>query len=845
VNAPNSQPVADILSRLQSIKQKGKGWTAQCPAHEDKKSSLSIGEGRDGRALLKCFAGCAAEQVVARLGLAMKDLYPSKPPRRRSLTVAELSADKALPIELLRECRVVDQTDFHDNAFVRFSYLLQDGSLAPRQRIRTALSAKEGSTWSKGKEPLVPYGLWRLARAGELGYMVLVEGESDCLTLWHYELPALGLPGATMAKLLELKYLDGVSRLYIFREPDKGGDSFVAGIAARLKDIGWRGEAHVVAIEGVKDPNALHKKDPQNFMATFQAALDKAAPLETLAVETPIADILEEAAKDPRRFFFKRDFLPNLLAQEMLGLHSFLSSPIDDAGKGVYLHVYENGVYRSGESLARRKAHELLAHLSKPDRLDSTVAMIKETVKVHEGQLNSKALDLINVENGMLDWREEKLLPHSKEYRSTFQIHAAYDPKIESPLLDRFLADVFPDDAIPLCQEMLGYLMQPTTCYQKCFILVGLGANGKSTFLLAVEAFIGSENVSHLALQEFSENRFAAAGLLNKLVNIYPDLPSRAVEQSDVFKAVVGGDVIKAERKFQHPFDLRTHARLLFSANEVPHSKDLTPAFFRRLQIVPFPRVFQGKQADKSLAKKLQTPEVRSALLNHALMGLRRLDAQQGFTDCASVLAATEKYRRQCDNVYEFMRDKVQVCSGHSLPKEEVYKGYKSWCEEVGVSHPLSQRGFNKRLSETSGVRESREVLDGKKHRVWQGISWITDGQETPAPTEKSDQDGPERPGSLHFIPNGNGTVRNGENEIQGEKSEQPGLAGPNRSDELPLSRAEWPDFWRELFEERAGIFEFEDGFERSEAEARADELLRHEYTQSQSGCLPGFKEKS
>ena len=79
--------------------------------------------------------------------------------------------------------------------------------MAPRQRIRTALSAKEGSTWSKGKEPLVPYGVWRLAGSRELGYLVLVEGESDCWTLWHHDLPALGLPGATMAKLLDLKYL--------------------------------------------------------------------------------------------------------------------------------------------------------------------------------------------------------------------------------------------------------------------------------------------------------------------------------------------------------------------------------------------------------------------------------------------------------------------------------------------------------------------------------------------------------------------------------------------------------------------------------------------------------------
>ena len=837
----SSRPVEDLLSRLQGVKGNGKGWTARCPGHEDKQNSLSISMGQDGRVLLHCFSGCKTPDIIARIGLEMQNLFTEKPKNKReSITVAELAADKGLPSEYLKELRVVDQADLHDNKFIRISYLREDASLAPRQRIRTGLRAKDGSSWSKGKEPIVLYGLWRLHAAHETGYQIFTEGESDCWTLWFHGYSALGFPGATTAKLLDAKHLEGVSRIYIWREPDKGGEAFVAGIARRLMEIGWKGQAYVISIDGVKDPNDLHKKDPEHFKTVFQETLDKAIPLEALpnssAEEYPEFDV---SLKDPRRFFLKRDFLPNVMAREMLESDSFISSPIDDSGKGVNLFVYEGGVYRSGESLARRHAHRLLDYLSKPDRLDMTVAMLKECVKISANQINPRAMDLINVENGMLDWRTGQLLPHSKDYFSTFQIHATYDPNAKCPRVDCFLSEVFPKDAIPLCQEMIGYLMIPTSCYQKCFILVGLGANGKSTFLMVVEALVGPENTSHLALQEFSDNRFAAAGLLNKLVNIYPDLPSRAVEQSDVFKAIVGGDVIKAERKFQHPFDLRTVARLLFSANEIPRSRDLTPAFFRRLQIIPFSRVFKGKQADKTLLKKLQTPEARSTLLNHALIGLRRLDAQQGFTDCPSVLAATEKYRRQCDNLYEFVREKLQVASGCSLTKEEVYKAYKAWCEDSGVPHPLSQRSFNKRISETSGVREAREVLaDGKKHRVWQGFSWLEDGQESQETDTPLDREGPERPGSPYFIPNVNVPSERGEG-LKGEKLAEPGPAGPSRSAELPSALAEWPAYWKDLFEERSGKLEFEDGFNRQEAETRAEAILRQEYArQNQPGDI-------
>jgi Protein of unknown function (DUF3631) len=50
---------------------------ATCPAHDDRTPSLSIDEGSDGRALLKCHAGCAVTDVIAALGMKAKDLFPA------------------------------------------------------------------------------------------------------------------------------------------------------------------------------------------------------------------------------------------------------------------------------------------------------------------------------------------------------------------------------------------------------------------------------------------------------------------------------------------------------------------------------------------------------------------------------------------------------------------------------------------------------------------------------------------------------------------------------------------------------------------------------------------------
>jgi len=65
----------EFVSRLEHVSKTASGWTARCPGHEDHKNSLSVGEGQDGRVLLKCFAGCTPEAIVKALGLSMSDLF--------------------------------------------------------------------------------------------------------------------------------------------------------------------------------------------------------------------------------------------------------------------------------------------------------------------------------------------------------------------------------------------------------------------------------------------------------------------------------------------------------------------------------------------------------------------------------------------------------------------------------------------------------------------------------------------------------------------------------------------------------------------------------------------------
>src|SRR5690348_5945821 len=71
-------PVQRLLEKLKGAKETASGWSARCPAHEDRKPSLSVSEGEDGRALVRCHAGCTVEAVCAALGLTLRDLMPER-----------------------------------------------------------------------------------------------------------------------------------------------------------------------------------------------------------------------------------------------------------------------------------------------------------------------------------------------------------------------------------------------------------------------------------------------------------------------------------------------------------------------------------------------------------------------------------------------------------------------------------------------------------------------------------------------------------------------------------------------------------------------------------------------
>ena len=283
--------------REHGSRSNGRGaWT--CPAHADREPSLSVGEGSDGRVLLHCFAGCAPDAIAKAVGLELVQLFPfqkelcSTPPNLTAqvpsgLTLPAYAAAKRLPEDFLAGLGLRDQT-YQGVPRLVIPYMLEDGSEGPvrlRVRLEKAAEGDGRFRWRAGSKP-VPYGIWRLNQARETGFVVLVEGESDCHTLWKYGIPALGLPGAATWKDEWARYLEGIPAVYVSVEPDQGG----ATLQRRLTESPLRDRLHLLDFSPAKDPSELHIADPDGFPAKWEAVVEKAVPASA-------ADALERRAR--------------------------------------------------------------------------------------------------------------------------------------------------------------------------------------------------------------------------------------------------------------------------------------------------------------------------------------------------------------------------------------------------------------------------------------------------------------------------------------------------------------------------------------------------------------------
>ena len=394
---------------------------------------------------------------------------------------------------------------------------------------------------------------------------------------------------------------------------------------------------------------------------------------------------------------------------------------------------YKNGYYHyRGETIIREKAEETFTDLMNSKKANEIIGHIRRSSFIERDEINNNPI-LLNLENGILNIKTEEFTEHTPEKIITVRIPLKYDTKADCTEIKRFLSEVVREDNIIILEEIAGYCLYRRYFIKKAFLFNGNGDNGKSIYLSLLRLLIGKENYSAIPLQRLSTDRFSTAFLNDKMANIYGDLSAQALKETGTFKMLTGGDPIPAEIKGGSLFTFVNFAKLIFSANTIPDSKDLTDAFFERWIIVDFPYKFvwnpidnnneRQKTDEEFLLDKLTTPEEMNGFLNLALNGLKRLIKNRKFSYNKNSSETEDEYKRLSNLVYGFVKDWCEEDLEAQIPKSLLYNFYVKY-SKTKKQPPFEIKKFGKEIMKLVSLIETHPYYEGERKQIdaWKGI---------------------------------------------------------------------------------------------------------------------------
>lgn len=318
------------------------------------------------------------------------------------------------------------------------------------------------------------------------------------------------------------------------------------------------------------------------------------------------------------------------------------------------LHVYEDGIYQVGYREIEKVMIQQIPNLKKTQRRE--VLDLLELIAEEKTAADAR---YIAFQNGIYDIVTDQMQPFTSDLVITNKIPWDYNPDAYNELADDTLNRLACNDPVirMLLEEVIGYCFYRKNELGQAFMLTGDKANGKSTFISCIRTILGEANTSALDLKELGD-RFSTSMIFGKLANLGDDIGDDFLQGSQVavFKKIVTGDRIKAERKGQDPFEFNPYTKLLFSANDIPRMKDKTGAVLRRLVIIPFNARFSKYLEDGVTIDPKFRPYIKYELneqssveymIKIGIDGLKRIIENNGFTKSKKVQQQLDEYENE------------------------------------------------------------------------------------------------------------------------------------------------------------------------------------------------------
>jgi P4 family phage/plasmid primase-like protien len=326
---------------------------------------------------------------------------------------------------------------------------------------------------------------------------------------------------------------------------------------------------------------------------------------------------------------------------------------------------------------------------------------------------------VLTFQNGTLEIETGKFRDFSQADYCSIIMDYDYDPSASCPTWEQFIEDVTDEEPrrAENLQFIAGYTLIPDCRYQKVFILVGNGGNGKSVYLDIIQRLFGNSNVTHVEPTGLPQD-FQRIRLKDSLLNIGADINSdfSKGEIREWLLKIADGTSIQACYKGKDHVDFIPRCKLVYACNAIP-TAEIINGLSRRMLFIDFPCQYvetpdpknpKQKPRDINLIPKLS--KELSGIFNWAYAGYKLLTTVNYFTDTPEQGTLLQQFEQTSNPVMVFCEDRE---FHGTQSRDDIYEWYTSWCERTG-HRPLSREKFIPKFRDAMGDR----IINEKRMRV-------------------------------------------------------------------------------------------------------------------------------
>ncbi len=394
----------------------------------------------------------------------------------------------------------------------------------------------------------------------------------------------------------------------------------------------------------------------------------------------------------------------------------------DSTGKKPQLYYYKDGYYHiDGWFILEKKIKEILKeNWSTRNRDEIRNYILTENLVDRDKVVVNP--NLINLNNGVFDVKNNKLLKHDPKYYFLYKIPWNYNPKAKCPKIEKFLSDTLDEEFVEVSKEIFGYCLYGNYFIPSIFYLYGTGGNGKSVWSTILTNLLGYKNISALEVHSIFENRFAAASLYGKLANICGEIDQKSFSKTHTIKDLTGGNYIFAELKGRDPFKFLNRAKIISSCNEMPYCSDSSEGWEQRQYVIPFLKKFRGEDNEQVNLGEILSSDTNEmeGLLKTSIEALQTIIKNKKF----SYKGYREKYNEAQYGVKEFLSVFIENSNDANdyISNIEIYQKCKLYCNIHKIPTP-NARTLGRELTYL-GFKTDIIWIGGKTLRVKKFCKW-------------------------------------------------------------------------------------------------------------------------